>query len=246
MKNDQILMDLGLSEHETNAYLSLLRLGGSIASVVAKDMGVKRTTVYPILQTLTQKGFAMVYFRKNKRYFYAVKPNKLSGLFEKKLQTFNSIIPFLETLEKKEIQTLGLRFIETKEELKHFYNTVLEEYKNKQYCVIGSVPAWEGIDAEYFMQFRKNRAKNNIRTKLLLSADSKDTNPTEEELLRSFKYLPEKYRFKSTIDIFDDKILIISPEISSLAVVIAIPAMVDVFKSVFEIIWDSTSDSKNI
>lgn len=239
MKNSQILMDLGLSEQETSAYLSLLRLGGSLASVVARDMGVKRTTVYPILQTLTQKGFAMVYFRKNKRYFYAVRPDKLSGLFEKKLQTFNSIIPLLEAMEKKETQSLGLRFVETKEELRQFYDKILEEYKNKQYYVIGSVPAWESIDPEYFVQYRKNRAKNKTKIKLLLSSDSKDTNPTEKDLLRSFKYLPEKYHFKSNINIFDDQILIVSPELSSLAVVIAIPAMVDVFKSVFEIIWDS-------
>jgi hypothetical protein len=41
------------------------------------------------------------------------------------------------------------------------------------------------------------------------------------------------------MDVFDDKILIISPDLTSLAIVIAIPAMVDIFKSMFEIIWDS-------
>jgi len=239
IENTKTFIDLGLSEQETHAYLSLLRLGGSLASIVAKDMGVKRTTVYPILQTLTQKGFATIYFRKNKRFYYAVQPHKLSSLFEKKLDAFNSFIPFLETLEKKEIQTMGLRFIETTEELEHLYDTVLEDYKNKEYHIIGSAPAWEGIDAEYFVQFRKNRAKNKIKTKLLLSADSQKINPLDTALLREFKYLPEKYKFKSTIDIYNDKILIVSPELSSLAVVIAIPAMVDIFKSIFEIIWDA-------
>ena len=116
------------------------------------------------------------------------------------------------------------------------------EYKNKEYCIIGSAPAWEGINDEYFLQFRKNRAKENIKTRLLLSADSKTINPIDKSLLRDFKYLPEKYKFKSTIDIFNDKILIVSPELTSLAVVIAIPAMVDVFQSIFEIIWDSVSE----
>lgn len=241
IENTKTFIDLGLSEQEANAYMSLLRLGGSLASIVAKDMGVKRTTVYPILQTLTQKGFATIYFRKNKRFYYAVKPHKISGLFEKKLEAFNSFIPFLETLEKKEIQTMGLRFIETKEELENFYDDILEEYKNKEYHIIGSAPAWESIDAKYFVQFRKSRAKNKIHTKLLLSADSQNTNPLAPDLLREFKYLSEKYKFKSTIDIYADQILIVSPELSSLAVVIAIPAMVDIFKSIFEIIWDTTN-----
>lgn len=241
IENTKTFTDLGLSEQEANAYISLLRLGGSLASIVAKDMSVKRTTVYPILQTLTQKGFATIYFRKNKRFYYAVKPHKLSGLFEKKLDAFNSFIPFLETLEKKEIQTMGLRFIETKEELENFYDDILEEYKNKEYYVIGSAADWESIDKEYFIQYRKDRAKNKTRTKLLLSSESKEINPLNTEFLREFRYLPEKYKFKSTINIFDDKIIIVSPELTSLAVVIAIPAMVDIFKSIFEIIWDTTT-----
>jgi hypothetical protein len=57
--------------------------------------------------------------------------------------------------------------------------------------------------------------------------------------LREFKYLPPIYKFKSTIDIFGDRILIVSPELSSLAVVIAIPAMTDVFKTVFQVLWDN-------
>ena len=51
--------------------------------------------------------------------------------------------------------------------------------------------------------------------------------------------MPERFKFKSTIDIYADKVLIVSPELSSLAVVIAIPAMVDVFKSAFEMIWEA-------
>jgi len=49
----------------------------------------------------------------------------------------------------------------------------------------------------------------------------------------------KRNEFKSTLNIFKDKVLIINPESSSLAVVIAVPAMVDIFRSMFEIIWDS-------
>jgi hypothetical protein len=52
------------------------------------------------------------------------------------------------------------------------------------------------------------------------------------------KLLPPNYDFKTNIDIFDDKILVIGPDLSSLAVVIKIPAMTDVFKSIFEILWE--------
>lgn len=233
------LNSLGLSNQESQVYLALLKIGGSTASIVAKKIGIKRTTVYPILKKLVERGYVLVYFKKSKRFYYAEKPYKIAGIFEKKLEFFNNAIPLLESIEKSQIKIFGLRFIETKEELKRFYLDILNEYKNKSYRVIGNTAHWEKIDPEFFMQYRKDRARNNIRTRLILSADSKDFNPQDKSLLREYRYALEKYIFKSTMNIFDDRILVISPDLSSLAVVIAIPAMVDIFKSMFEIIWDN-------
>jgi sugar-specific transcriptional regulator TrmB len=238
MENIEVLRNIGLTDQEARVYLSSLRLGASPASLVAKDTGLKRTTVYPILKTLTTKGFVSVYYKNNQRLYLAQRPQKLSRYFEKRLETFNSIIPSLEAMDKKQAKAIGLRFIETREELEKFYTDVLISYKNKTYYIIGDTPAWETINPKFFLQYRKDRAKANIKTKLLLSAQSKDINPKDESLLREFKYLPNKHVFKSTIDIYPDQIVVLSPELSSLAVVIAVPAMVDVFKSVFEILWD--------
>lgn len=244
MQEKTALKELGLNEHEASVYLELLKIGGTIASVVAKNIGLKRTTVYAILKSLTEKGFVTTYYRKSKQFFYAEKPQRVADYFEKKLDAFNNLVPVLESMEKKKLQIGGLRFIETVHELKKFYTDVLEEYKNKEYYIISSGKEWEGLDNEWFIQYRKDRSKNNIRTKLLLSPHFKEQNPTDPKLLRSWKYLPAKYKFKSTIDIFKDKILVVSPELSSLAVVIAVPAMVDVFSSVFEMLWESLSEEK--
>jgi sugar-specific transcriptional regulator TrmB len=61
----------------------------------------------------------------------------------------------------------------------------------------------------------------------------------EEEKIRQFLYRETMKWHESTMNIFKDKVLIVSPNISSLAVVIAVPVMVDIFKSMFEIIWES-------
>lgn len=239
MEITKTLINLGLSEVEAEAYTASLRLGGAAASSIAKEMGIKRTTIYTILKTLTRKGFVSVYFQKNKRVYHAIAPQKLPKILEKKLNSLNEIIPLLTSIKKKDAQSFGLRSIETKDELENFYNEILDEYKNKEYCVIGNTVAWENINSDFFKRYRKQRAKNKIRIKLLLSSDSKNINSPDQSLLREFKYLPGKYKFGSTIDIFNDKILIVSPELSSLAVVIEVPAMVDIFKSIFEILWES-------
>ncbi len=232
------LRELGLSDQEAAVYISLLRSGGTIASTVAKDIGIKRTTVYAILKAMAQKGFVTQYYRKNKQLFYAERPERVAHYFEKKVSSFIDIIPALESIEKKDIQIAGLRFIQTMNELKQFYDGILGEYKNKQYCAIGSTVAWQGLEPEFFTSFRKERAAAHIKTKILITEESRKINPDDPTLLREVCYLPEKYQFKSTIDIFKDKVLIVSPELSTLAVVIAIPAMVDVFQGMFDMIWD--------
>lgn len=241
MDNVNIIKDLGLTDQEARMYLDLLKSGGVLASEVAHSVGIKRTTAYPILQSLASKGLVNVYFRKNKRFYYAQKPERLAGLFRRKLESFEALVPLLESFEKKQIKQFGLRFVETTNELKEFYNEILEEYgkKNKkEYRVIGNGFTWESLDPVFFTKYRHERAERGIKTRLLLTADTKKLNIDDAGLLREYKYFAEKYKFKSTIDIFDDKVLIVSAELSSLAVVVAVPAMVDVFKTVFEVIWD--------
>jgi sugar-specific transcriptional regulator TrmB len=238
MDNLEIIKSLGLSDQEAEIYLALLKLGGSRASLVAKEVGMKRTTIYAILKSLAQKGLVTVFFRKNQRFYYAKKPHQVAKVFQGKINQFEEIIPVLESLEKKQTQAMGLRFIETVAELEDFYNDILEEYKNKEYCAIGNAGAWQGVSPEFFIEYRKRRGQANIKTRLMISAHQSEFSPSDKSMLRKVKVLPEKYIFKSTIDIFKDKILIVSPDMAALAVVIAIPAMVDVFQSMFDIMWE--------
>ena len=239
MNTQTTLHDLGLSDHESLIYLTILKLGGSTASVIAKAAGLKRTSVYALLHGLAQKGFIAMYYRKNKQLYYAERPERISRYFEKKLDAFEQLIPTLESFDKTQAKQFGLRFIETLPELKKFYNEILDEYQNKTYHIVSSGEEWEGLDPEWFVEFRKERGRRHIKTKLLLSPHFKKHNPTNPKLLRDWKFLPAGHNFKSTIDIYKDKILIVSPELTSLAVVIAVPAMTDVFKVMFEMLWES-------
>ncbi len=240
MKEKQALLDFGLSDSEADVYLALFRLGGATASVVAKEASLKRTTVYPILKSLAAKGCLQVYFRKHQQHYYAQKPDRLVSLFEQKLELFKSIVPLFASAEKKHAQTEGLRFIETKEELRQFYLDILQGHTS--YRVIGNASAWQNIDPEFFEEYRKMRARLRIKVRLLLSADSRVANPTSPDLLRECRYLPERHAFQSTLNIFNDQVLVINPESASLAVVIAVPAMTDIFRSMFEVLWEGAEE----
>src|SRR4030042_5917268 len=101
------LNDLGLSDLETDVYLALLSLGMSKASAIAKEVGVKRTTIYAILKELAVKGIVTVYFRKAQRLYSAKKPYQVAKIFQNKINKFEEIIPALESLEKKQARAMG-------------------------------------------------------------------------------------------------------------------------------------------
>ncbi len=240
-KISSILNDLGLSAHESNVYVALLEMGGADATALAEKTGLKRTTTYPILERLIAQGVVSSYDQGSKKFFKPLPPAQLGSLYQKKLNSLSSIIPLLENLQGQQTDTYGVRLIQSKKELETFYGEILEEYKNKEYYIIGSAPGFLNIDRDFLLNFRKKRAAGNTRVKLLLTHDSRqEEGQGDPKLLREFKYLPEKYIFKSTIDIYDDKIVIVGPEVKAVAVVIAIPPMVGIFRAVFEALWETT------
>ena len=50
------LRELGLGDEEINIYLILLKLGSSKATVLSKELGVARTTIYRFLSSLPLFG----------------------------------------------------------------------------------------------------------------------------------------------------------------------------------------------
>jgi sugar-specific transcriptional regulator TrmB len=237
---EKSLVSLGLSKQEATVYLAIYTLGEATASQVAKEQGLKRTTVYPILKKLAGQGFINTYIKKSRQIYRAEKPDRVAKIYSGKLQHFVDRIPALKTLQKSSSPDFGLRFIETRQELERFYKDTIEEYRGKEYRSIGDVRGWESIDPEFFTWYRRARSRAKIKIRLLLTDDSRSTNPTERDLLRDFRYLPSEYQFRCSIDIYKDKILIVSPDLNSLAVVIAVPAMMDIFGSMFEMIWNNT------
>lgn len=240
MKSLDILQNIGLSDIEAKTYILLLENGASSAPSLASLLNIKRTTIYPILDRLSEKGVIHWFEQSNRKVYSAVQPNKLADNFSEKLRSLFDIVPYLEKIQNRnQNDFFGVRFIQSKDELKKIYNEVLSDYKNKEYCVIGSPTTWLDTDREFFLNFRKRRAKNKTKVKLLLPSDSKnEVGQDDETLLREYKYLPESYNFKSTIDIYRDKIVIVGPEIKALCVIIAIPPMVDVFQAMFDLLWE--------
>jgi len=247
MKSDEATRSvraLGFSDHESHTYIALLKLGPSHASAVAAEVGLLRTTIYPILKSLAEKGSVNVSIRRNRKIFSAQRPDLLAKSFARKLSSFESLIPELPKPDKMAVSEYGIRYLDGPKEIVAFYESLLDEYsakrkRDRSYRVISAQRTWEDIDADFFLDFRYERGKRGIHTRLLLTSESRNTNPTDPRLLRHVRFLPEGYIFQDSIDIHADKVLVMSHE-HKIAVVITVPTLVGAFQSVFDILWSMT------
>ncbi len=239
MNTAALLKQAGLTYREGQVYIALLELGGAGVTTIGKHIGLQRTQVYPILSSLTRKGLARLYFQDNKRFYKPARPKKIIDVAQKKLETLASIVPNLENIEKNPAPQIGLRFIETQNELQNFCTEIVKTHKRKTIYSIGGFQHWEELVGQKFAeQFRKDRVKEKIKTRAIVTQEDTDASILHRSTLSDIRWLPKKQEFKSVFHIFPDKILISTPQHTSLAVAIEVPAMVDIFKSVFDILWD--------
>ena len=88
---EKLLKDLGFTEIDVHIYLHLLPHGASIASVIAKRLGLKRSTIYQSLERLEEEGLIVKYMRGGVAHFDATDPVSVVTLCEEKLKTLQHL-----------------------------------------------------------------------------------------------------------------------------------------------------------
>ena len=73
----RVLIDVGLSEGESDVLLALLSLGQSSVMQLSKETGRHRTHIYDTLEKLMEKGLVSYSKTENKRIFHASNPENL-------------------------------------------------------------------------------------------------------------------------------------------------------------------------
>lgn len=105
------LVALGLSDKEANVYISLYRLGKSTAYQVAKEAGMKRPTVYVLMEELRKKGLAIIVPHEKNHMFIAKNPKEFMYEYQIEQQKYmQDIITSLPTLTRSKTQTEIISF----------------------------------------------------------------------------------------------------------------------------------------
>lgn len=143
-------------------------------------------------------------------------------------------------IERAKQESKGISVLNTKKELEAFYTDNAGQYKT--WRALASIEDWLPVDPEFLQRFRKELSDKGVDTKVIFKAKGLEY---ETPLLhREVKVVPDSYTFKSSVDILDDKILVMNPHQTVLGLVIESSVLVDVFIDMFDMLWNLLPENK--
>lgn len=248
MTLEQQLQQFGLKEKEAKIYLALLELGQSPIQDIAKKSGVKRTSVYDILEHLIKLGFTTVMTKKKHRVYFAEEPEKIKNFLlgkqreiKEKIQGLDEILPELKNLFNiSAIPRPKIKFFEGTEEIKKIFDDVLN-CKSKEYWYITSRKKLkELVGEEYLDEHIKKRVAAKIKCYSLRTEEDK----TEDQYSRSHRdelrevcYLPPKINFTNTICVYDNKVAVISSKKENYGFIVESDELAETMMMFIKMLW---------
>lgn len=243
-----VFQNLGLDEKETRAWLKMLELGAQPVSVIAKYVGVPRSSMYVILERLAKLQLIENFDRNGITYFKSISPHALEDILrnqeqkiEETLHLLQKKLPQLEALENKLSITPRVRFFEGKTGAAKMYEEVLKE---KEFYAIFNPKIVKRLMPEYFYKIAEALQKKGGRAKELVvdCPEGHEYKKRFDSDTHKVKILPKGMDFPSDTIICKNKIYMIAygdGQISATEIVNSALATTQI--ALFEELWKCMS-----
>tara|TARA_Y100000310_G_C20685833_1_gene818910 strand:- start:542 stop:1303 length:762 start_codon:yes stop_codon:yes gene_type:complete len=229
------LEKLNFTVNESKVYLTLLKIGPSMAGAIAKEAKLDRSSTYNALKLLTERGIVSTIHETKRSIYVPSNPKKILDYFQEKEEIAKRIIPSLEQQYKTKKEKGSFLFFQGYKGLKTVFQDILDNVgKNEEYLVMSS----EGLFTErmpyYAPIFRKRKLSKKIKTKMLLREDrEKKTKSKHTE----YRKLPSDVISPASINIYDGKVAIFMWKETPEAILIEDKDVSQTFKNYFNFIW---------
>lgn len=234
------LQKLGLNEKEQETYFALLQLEKATANEIAKKSGIKRPTTYDILYGLAKSGFIYETEENGKRKFVANAPDKLVEIIENQKRELVRDLPILNSIFNSNPKKAKVAYFDGYEGIKQLYEDSLTSTK-KGDEILGYVTN-ETVEKleEYSLDYVDRRVKKGVRFRGIYQdkPELRQYLKKDKEHLRKSKIVKEKdFPLKNEINIYADKMIIITYSPEPYGILIESKEVVDTQRSIFEMAW---------
>ncbi len=235
-----LLSEFNLEEREARVYLSCLKLGQATAGQISDDATIQRTYTYPILESLFDKGLVSEVEIRGKKTYSAVSIEHFKEIQANKLARLEATLPELKALQLLVGDRPKVRFLEGKEGIFAAQQETLELPRGGEILAYATAEGFYKHDPDFALRGIRERVKRGIRARAL-AADTEETRKYtdhDKKQLRTTRLVPaETFPFTNEINIWSNKVSIMSMQGELLAVVIESESVASTQRSIFELAW---------
>lgn len=246
----KILKEIGLSPAEVLVYVALLD-GSQSTQEIMKITNEKRPTVYYSLNSLDKRGLVSKTGKEYGNKFQVEPIDKLVELVNKNIRKQNELLGRTEKLkaiyaDSKTNNKAMVSYFDTFEAIK---SAVFFSLYGKGKTIRTIVPAdnfFHEMGADFVKEYVKEKNKRGIKTKALWEDIPNKKIINEYYSDAEIKQLPIDMHnsFTTTVFIYDDKTLYISPKKEHYAVLIQSKEHSKMMNAMFENIWSNALEIK--
>lgn len=203
---------LGIPASHAKIYLAALQMGEANASELAKKVGMPRTTVKDLVETMHKQGLIDYYIRRGKRYWTARSPRKVLDFLKEKVSMAEALLPQLEKLERKDAARPTVQLFLGLEEVRHIFADILQTKHH-----IKALFPWEEftdtVGQQFIDDFNEWRRKHFLKVQVIvpktpatIAAKTKDA-----EQQGHMRFLPAEVPLKGIFNcVYGDRVAIIT------------------------------------
>ena len=237
------LISIGLTSGEAKVFLTLLKLGSAKVGQIVKDSNVSYSKVYDVLDRLSSKGLVSHIIFGNIKYFNAVEPFRLEEYIKseeqevrKQLETANKVIPELAKIADKNRQNdMAEIFIEDKG-IRTAYEILLRDATSKDILYyFYPFEGYHSIASPFYSRLYLFQKQKKVQQRGIATLDFKQSKHYAE-ISKAVKMKFVNFPLPATMDIFKDKLLIISWE-NVVGILISSKEITGHFRNYFNSIW---------
>lgn len=236
------LQKLGLTAKQAHVYLAALELGGGKVSDIARKARIKRTSCYHVINDLLQLGLLAKSKQKKAGFFLPEDPRVIEEQTQERLGIIKNVLPELEAVYNVIPHKPKISFFEGWYGARHIYEDTIKTLHAGDTILsyTGFKDFFEFMPEEWAQDYIHRRVKAKIRIKII-APDSPLTRKLLDlrvQELREIKIIPpQNWNFTADVQIYKNKVGIISSKENFMSVLIESKEIVAIQKMAFDLMW---------
>lgn len=237
----------GLNKKQAKVYLACLELGLATVQDLAKRSGIRRTTIYSLLDDLEEGCIINIVKQKKKTFIIAQQPEFLLKDMADRKERIAASLPLFQEMKKEGASGSKFIFYRGQDGFKRFWRDLLRS-GIKEWLIITSGKEFLSFVSENYITnwIIKEKKKQGIRSRQIItdSLYARNIIKKDTEENRESRLVDAKFPLPAIELVYGNRVAIMSSNFENLLVVIDSREVAQTHRSCFEMIWTGVGNRR--